>query len=45
MIFDNSTWKVFQMIAENRGTDAKAMILEAVTELLGTVVITQRTPN
>jgi hypothetical protein len=45
LVFDNPTWQVFQMIAEHRGTNAKAMILEAIGELLGTVVMTPRNPN
>ena len=45
LVFDNPTWQALQMIAERRGTNAKAMVLGAVGELFGTVVITPRNPN
>lgn len=41
LIFDKPTFKAFQDIATSRGLDTTDMIAQAVSELLGPVLVTR----
>ncbi len=38
LVFDQTTWAAFQMVADERGVDTGGMIVEALTSLLGMIV-------
>ena len=38
LVFDLGTWRIYESVAAERGTNAQAMITRAVADLLGTVL-------
>ena len=38
LVFDRDTWRLYEHVAVERGTDAQNMITKAVAALLGTVL-------
>ena len=42
LIFDATTWSLFQETADSRGVDTQSMIIEALANALGSIVARRR---